>query len=77
MGLELSQRVVCKQFTVFVSKIFKKPRLKDTFFVAEVDIKKGYLTEAITQRCLQEKRFETFGKTYRKTLLQEGFFTPA
>ena len=67
VGLELSQRVVCKQFTVFVSKIFKKTKVEGHIFCGwGRHNKKGYLAEAITQRCLQEKRFETFGKTHRK-----------
>ena len=51
------QRSVCKQFTVFVSKIFKI-RSKKTCFAAKVDVTiVEYLAEAVTQWCFSKNEF--------------------
>ena len=43
--------------------------------MAEVEVtnKKGYLAEAVIRCVLQKKCSEIFGKTYRKTSVQEPF----
>ena len=43
--------------------------------MAEVDLtnKKGYLAEAVTQRCFVKQRSEIFNKTHRKTSVQKSY----
>ena len=65
-----------KQFTMFVSKIFKITKVEGNNFCGWVwRNKKGYLAKAATQRCFAKKRSERFGKPHRKTPVQETFFS--
>ena len=52
------QRAVCKQFTVFVSKIFKITKVEGNVFSGSGrrnEQKKGYLGDADKQRCFAKK----------------------
>ena len=46
--------------------------------MAEVDVtnEKGYLAEAVTQKCFGKQRPEKFDKAHKKTPVEESFFSP-
>ena len=51
--------------------------LKETFFLTDVDVTKRnwYIAEAVIQSRFAKKASEIFGKTHRKTPLQDSFFS--
>ena len=70
-----SQWAARKQFTVFVSRIFKITKVEGNIFCGWVRRNERKRAFSRSKSVLQKQRSEIFGKAHRKTPVKEFFFS--